>query len=111
MYSSNAANNFPLKGYKFSSWDGGIRVIGALGGGFLDPANAQGARRRPLGSRLEGITHGTDWYATFAALGGVSSTDPRAEAAGLPPPDSLNLWCVIGARLAEPVVRNRGVTR
>ena len=31
-------------------------------------------------------------YATFAALGGVSSADPRAEAAGLPPPDSLNLW-------------------
>ena len=92
MYSENAANNFPLKGYKFSSWEGGIRVIGAVGGGFLDPANAQGGHRRPLGSRLEGMTHGTDWYATFAALGGVSSADPRAEAAGLPPPDSLNLW-------------------
>jgi arylsulfatase I/J len=92
MYSKNAANNFPLKGYKFSSWDGGIRVIGAVGGGFLDPTNAQGGHRRPLGSRLEGMTHGTDWYATFAALGGVSSADPRAEAAGLPPPDSLNLW-------------------
>ena len=61
-------------------------MIGAIGGGFIDPANAGGGMRRPLGSRLQGITHGTDWYATFAALGGISSADPRAEAAGLPPP-------------------------
>jgi arylsulfatase I/J len=92
MYGTNAANNFPLKGYKFSSWEGGIRVIGAVGGGFLDPNNAKGGHRRPLGGKLIGMIHGTDWYATFAALGGVSSADPRAEAAGLPPPDSLNLW-------------------
>jgi hypothetical protein len=31
-------------------------------------------------------------YATFAALAGVSSADPRAAAAGLPPPDSLDVW-------------------
>lgn len=68
MYSNNAANNFPLMGYKFTSFEGGIRVTGAVGGGFIDTASGGGCIgcRRPLGSRLEGITHGTDWWATFA---------------------------------------------
>jgi hypothetical protein len=43
------------------SWEGGSRVIGVVGGGFMDPANAGGVTRRPLGSRLEGVTHGVDW--------------------------------------------------
>eukprot|EP01052_Picozoa_sp_SAG31_P007050 SAG31_NODE_331_length_17518_cov_32.495042_15_plen_239_part_00 len=101
MYGNNAANNFPLKGHKFTSFEGGIRVIGAVAGGFIDPAN--GFSRRPLGSRLQGIVHGTDWYATFAALGGVSSSDPCAEEAMLPPPDSLDLWPYLsGAVEASP---------
>lgn len=68
MYSNNAANNFPLQGYKFTSFEGGIRVIGAIGGGFIDTGNKGGCIgcQRPLGSRLDGIVHGTDWYATFA---------------------------------------------
>ena len=93
MYGNNAANNFPLKGHKFTRFEGGIRVIGAVSGGFIDPKRGYG--RRPLGSKLQGAgswVHGVDWYATFAALGGVSSADPRAEAVGLPRPDSLNLW-------------------
>jgi arylsulfatase I/J len=94
MYSNNAANNFPLLGYKFTSFEGGIRVIGAVGGGFLDTANGGGCIgcRRRLGSRLEGIVHGTDWWATLAALAGVAAVDPRAQLAGLPAPDSQNLW-------------------
>jgi arylsulfatase I/J len=40
-------------------------------------------------------------YATFAALGGVSSADPRAEAAGLPPPDSMNLWPYLSGAVAS----------
>jgi arylsulfatase I/J len=97
MYGSNAANNFPLKGHKFTSFEGGIRVIGAVSGGFIDPA--RGFSRRPLGSRLQGIVHGVDWYATFASLGGVSSADPSAEAAGLPKPDSLDMWPYLSGRV------------
>lgn len=81
MYSNNAANNFPLRGYKFTSFEGtrvstvvvgylldpvsmllpvgGIRVNAAVVGGFIDPVH--GFSRRTLGSRLQHIIHGADW--------------------------------------------------
>ena len=86
-------------------WEGGVRVIGAVGGGFMDPANGAPVKRR-LGSKLGGITHGCDWYATFAALAGQSWADPRAAAAGLHPPDAVNLWPYLsGAVDASPRTR------
>ena len=32
-----------------------------------------------------------DFYATFGALTGYDPVDPKAERAGLPPPDSVNM--------------------
>jgi hypothetical protein len=37
----------------------------------------------------------------FAALGGVAAVDPRAALAGLPPPDSINLWPYLSGDVAE----------
>ncbi len=47
---------------------------------------------------------GWDWLATWAHLGGVLDiTDHKAEAAGLPPVDSLNMWPMIsGANGTSP---------
>ena len=103
MYSNNAANNFPLMGYKFTSFEGGIRVIGAVGGGFLDTANGGSCIgcHRTLGSRLEGIVHGADWWATFAALAGVAAVDTKSQLAGLPAPDSRNLWPYLSGTVDE----------
>ncbi len=39
----------------------------------------------------QGIIHGCDWYATFAALAGEDPTDHDAAASGLPAIDGLNV--------------------
>ena len=79
-----SANNYPLKGGKFSDWQGGIRVNAFVTGGYL-PENMRG-------QKTEGYIHIADWYATFCALAGVDPTDKRAEKAKLPPIDSMNMW-------------------
>jgi len=78
------ANNWPLRGGKVSNWEGGIRVNAFVSGGML-PESVRG-------TRSEALTAAWDWYATLAGLAGVSPTDERAAAAGLPPVDSHDLW-------------------
>lgn len=77
-------NNWPLRGGKFSNFEGGVRVNAFVNGGLVPSA------RR--GSKLEGFVTAWDWYATYAALANVDPTDHEAAAAGLPPHDSLNMW-------------------
>lgn len=76
-------NNYPLKGGKYSNWEGGIRINSFVSGGFLHPS------RR--GRRYRGLVAAWDWYATFASLAGVDATDFRAQASGLPPVDSIDM--------------------
>eukprot|EP00729_Bicosta_minor_P025012 gene25012-2650_t len=52
------ANNYPMRGGKFSNWEGGIRVAAFVSGGIV-PA----ARR---GTIETGLVAGWDWYATLA---------------------------------------------
>ena len=90
-----AANNYPLKGGKFSDWQGGIRVNGFVSGGFLP--------EKMRGQKTEEYIHITDWYATFCALAGVDPTDDAAAKANLPPIDSMNMWPLIsGANSTSP---------
>jgi hypothetical protein len=80
-------NNYPLKGGKFSNWEGGIRVNAFVSGGIV-----------PLGVRgttTQGLVAGWDWYSTLAHLAGADPTDHSAAAAGLPPIDSVNVWPLI----------------
>ena len=89
------ANNYPMKGGKFSQWQGGIRVNGFVSGGYLP--------EKMRGQKSEGYIHITDWYATFCALAGVDPTDKAAAKANLPPIDSLNMWPLIsGANSTSP---------
>eukprot|EP00040_Diaphanoeca_grandis_P027589 m.157279 g.157279 ORF g.157279 m.157279 type:complete len:561 (-) comp31048_c0_seq1:97-1779(-) len=90
-----AGNNYPLRGGKFSDWEGGIRVNAFVSGGFLPPAMR--------GTLQTGLVAGWDWYATVAALAGVDPTDEKAAKAGLPPIDSHNLWPLLsGANSTSP---------
>ena len=89
---NGGANNFPLKGGKYSDWQGGVRVNALVSGGFLPP--------KMRGQKNEGYIHITDWYATFCALAGVDPTDDRAAKAKLPPVDSMNMWPLISGQNA-----------
>ena len=84
---NDGANNYPLKGGKYSDWQGGVRVNALVSGGFLP--------EKMRGQKTEGYIHLADWYATFCAIAGVDPTDERATKAKLPPIDSMNMWPLI----------------
>ena len=89
------ANNYPLRGGKFSNLDGGIRVNAWVTGGYLPKA------RR--GKKEGGLIALWDWWATFSALGGALPADVKSDAFGLPAIDSLNMWPLIsGADTKSP---------
>lgn len=69
-----------------------MRVNAFVSGGLL-PSSMRG-------KRLDGLAAVQDWYATFAALGGVSAFDHRAAAAGLPAVEGLDLWPYLSGRTA-----------
>ena len=81
------ASNYPLRGGKYSVFEGGIRVNAFVSGGFLP--------EKVRGTVNEEMIHITDWYTTFCSIAGVSHEDPWAAASGLPPVDSLNMWPLI----------------
>lgn len=91
-------NNFPLRGMKFTDFQGGVRVTSWAAGGVIPP------QRR--GAVEAGLIHICDWYATFCALAGVSSADSKAlqgeAAAIIPPVDSLSVWEVVASGAASP---------
>jgi len=89
------ANNWPLRGGKYSQYEGGIRVNAFISGGFLPPA--------VRGTKLNAMVHVVDWYATFAGLAGVSTFDGVAALAKLPPVDSVDMWPLItGENVTSP---------
>jgi arylsulfatase I/J len=87
---ADAGNNYPLKGGKFSSYEGGIRTAAFVSGGFLP--------KRQHGKTIDGLIHVTDWYSTILHLADVDPEDERAAAVGLPPIDSMNVWPLLSGR-------------
>ena len=84
-----------MQGSKFSNWEGGIRTNAFVSGGFVPQAMR--------GSTSTELIALWDWYATFAVLAGQNSSDPRAEAAGLPGVDSFDMWPMLsGANATNP---------
>jgi arylsulfatase I/J len=90
------ANNYPLRGGKYSNFEGGIRVNAFASGGYLPKA--------VRGSKLEGIIHIADWYRTLTqGIAGLDPTDHWAAESGLPPIDSLNVWPMLsGENMTSP---------
>jgi hypothetical protein len=73
--------NYPLRGGKYTFWQGGVRAVGFVGGGD----NFIPAARR--GTVWDGQMHAADWYSTIAGLAGVST-----ENTGPLPADGLDIW-------------------
>lgn len=94
IYVPGSANNYPLKGGKYSDFEGGIRTNAFVSGGFV-PATKRG-------SKFAGIVSVADWYGTLCDIAGVNPTDQKAldanmwlSSKGLPllaPVDSVAQW-------------------
>ena len=74
-------SNAALRGSKGVDWEGGIRVLAFVFGGFLPPAM--------VGHSLDGLVSIWDYFATICALAGVNPTEPQTESPT--PVDPLNV--------------------
>lgn len=66
VYEPGAASNFPLKGGKYSDWDGGVRTVAFLSGGAIPHAR-----------------RGTTFDGGVAAASEWMRATPRANVVGL----------------------------
>ena len=88
----SASTNYPLRGGKYSDWEGGVRSTAFVSGGYVPES------RR--GFIIQSPIHIVDWYATIPAVAGVTipdlekrnreNDDPR-----IPPVDAVNIWPII----------------
>ena len=99
--SENAGNNFPLRGGKYTQWDGGLRVPAFISGGYIPPS----AR----GSVSHELVHVADHHVTICVRAGLSlaqcTSDALAEAGGLPPVDGIDFWGAVV--LQDPAAARR----
>ena len=96
VYYPGAASNYPLRGGKYSDFDGGVRTAAFLAGGAVPPAKR--------GTAFDGVVSIADWMATLCELAGCADAAADARAAranawlaprGLPllaPIDSVPQW-------------------
>jgi arylsulfatase A-like enzyme len=77
----SGGNNYPLRGGKYSQFEGGIRSTAFVSGGYLPEA--------VRGTQQSGLISIADWYATFTSMVGVDPFDEWAAESGLPPVDGL----------------------
>jgi len=81
IYEIGGANNHPLKGGKFSDWEGGVKTNAFVSGGYV-PSHRRNTRH-------DSIVSIADWYPTLCEIGGGTRkfnssfcvTDYKAEAA------------------------------
>jgi len=95
-------NNYPLRGGKYSNFEGGIRVAAFLSGGYIPQA--------VRGTKSDEMVHIADWYRTFGeGLAGVDVTDESAAQSGLPAVDSLNLWPLLSGQSTTNPRAEKGI--
>ena len=78
---SVVGNNHPLRGSKFTAFEGGVRVPAFVTGGLV-PADRRG-------KTLTAVTHLADWLPTLLSVADVKAD---ANEHGMPPVDGIDLW-------------------
>lgn len=95
-------NNYPLRGGKVTDFEGGVRTVAFVAGGYLK-------QKAPnlIGSRSDLLIHLVDWYATLVGLSSATRSDDKlanqsVHNSDIPPVDSLDVW--------EALIRGKGTT-
>lgn len=73
IYEPGAANNYPLRGGKYSDFEGGVRTNTFISGGYVPEAS-----RGQIHNNVVSIS---DWYTIFSELAGVDPEDTKAQEA------------------------------
>ena len=90
--------NHPLRGNKGSFFDGGIRVVAGLAGGFIP--------RQLRGRSSDTLIHQSDVYASFAFLAGLGDgfvDSPRTRGEDGHDSDGINIMSVLWRELQQAV--------
>lgn len=85
--------NVPLRGGKFSDWEGGVRSPAFISGPLVPP--------QARGKWYNGIISATDWSVTFLNLAGVKDVNASmgAKIGTVPALDGVDMWsavCAVG---------------
>lgn len=82
-------NNFPLRGTKWTHWEGGVNVVAFISGPLVPDSSR--------GIHYTGMLHSTDWRVTFA---GLAQIDP--DNSGPFPLDGHDVWAAVTANAPSP---------
>lgn len=89
----SGSTNFDLRGGKYSDWEGGVRAVAFVSGGYL-PIHRWGVV-------LEEPVHITDWYATLVGLAGITHIDDDSQGGLYPPIDAMDLWPLLSGIVTQ----------
>jgi len=96
IYNPASANNHPLRGGKFSDFEGGIRVNSFLAGGAIP--------EKMRGKTINSYMHISDIYTTFLGAANAKSgyeKDELAEKYNLPGVDGVNHWPLLSGQTTD----------